>query len=164
MVDACIRHESKAQRALYDMLAPMCMGVCLRYAGTVVVAEDLLQEGFVKVFEKIATLRDPEKIRPWAYQIMVNVSVQYLRKKEMVVVAEGVEDVPVSVDFSPFAMEDIVLAIGQLPPTQRMVFNLCEVEGYNHDEVAQMMRCSNVSVRVNLCRAKKHLKELLNNR
>lgn len=166
IVEGCCRHDRRAQRALYDTFAPMAMGVCMRYATDRDVAQDLLQDGMVQVFEKIGQLRDPQGLGAWIYRLMVNTCLQYLRKRKEEVVGLpenplSAEEFSLSVFDDPFAMEEVVLALQQLPPSQRMAFNLVEVDGYTISEVAQRVGCSEANVRALLSRAKGRLREIL---
>lgn len=161
MVDGCRRHDTKAQRALYDELAPMAMGVCNRYSVDRDEAKDILQDGFVKVFERIATLRDPQKLRSWTYNIMVNTCIQHYRRARHTILRE-LEDAPVEEDVElPYTMDDIVEAMSALTPAQRMAFNLCCVEERPFNEAASEMKCSEVNVRVLLFKARNRMRQYL---
>lgn len=150
-------------RALYDALAPRAMGVCMRYCESREEAEDVMQDGFVKVFERIGQVADAEKVEGWAMRVMVNECLMHYRKRRVRMKAEqGYATVQERVDLDPYGAEEIVEALQQLPTLQRVAFNLCEVEGYSSDEAAQLMHCKAGAVRVNLYRARQRLKEKLN--
>ena len=161
MVDGCRRRNAKAQRALYDELAPMAAGVCRRYSADREEAKDMLQDGFVKVYERIGSLRDPQKLRSWVYNIMVNTCIQHYRKARHTVLMEMDAEAAGTETELPYSMEDIVMALGNLSPVQRMAFNLCCAEECGYEEAAEQMGCSEVAVRVALSRAKKQMRELL---
>lgn len=161
MVDGCRRRNARAQRALYDELAPMAAGVCRRYSADRDEAKDMLQDGFVKVYERIGSLRDPQKLRSWVYNIMVNTCIQHYRKARHMVLMEMDDESAESETELPYSMEDIVRALGNLTPVQRMAFNLCCAEELSYEEVAKQMACSEGAVRVALCKAKKRMRELL---
>ncbi len=161
IVDGCKRRNARAQRALYDATSSKAMGICMRYAHNRADAEDMLQEGYIRVFEKIRTLKDPESLQAWVARIMVNVCIQTLRKSHQFMLTDEDEALGVSVNYDPYAIDDIIAAIQQLQPQQRVVFNMCEVEGYSYEETAQKLRCSQVNVRALLCRAKQMLREQL---
>lgn len=164
MVEGCRRRNAKAQRALYDELAPMAMGVCYRYTVDRDEAHDMLQDGFVKVFERIGTLRDPQKLRSWTYNIMVNTCIQHYRRSRHTVLQEMDELVDEVASEMPYTMEEIVEAMGTISPTQRMAFNLCCVEELSMAEAAQKMNCNEVAVRVALCKARKKMRNFLENK
>lgn len=161
LLEGCRRRDRRAQRALYDAYAPMAMGVCMRFATDRDAAQDLLQDGFVRVFEQIGRVRDAERLGGWIHRVMVNECLQhYRRRRPLVLGDEGVLD-SVQLPLDPFGTEEIVRALQQLAPAQRTAFNLVEVEGYSLEETAGAMRCTEVNVRALLSRAKARLRELL---
>lgn len=161
MVEGCRRRDAKAQRALYDEMAPMAMGVCMRYAKDREEARDLVQDGFVKVFEKVGKLKDSATLRTWVYKTMVHTCIDHCRLRKEVVPLGDIDVKAVETD--PYTMEEIVLAVQRLPKMQRTVFNLCDVEGMELDEAAKELKCNYLAVRVTLSRARSRLKELLRN-
>ena len=161
MVDGCRRRNAKAQRALYDELAPMAAGVCRRYSTDRDEAKDMLQDGFVKVYERIGSLRDPQKLRSWVYNIMVNTCIQHYRRARHTVLMEMDTETAETDKELPYSMEDIVRALGSLAPVQRMAFNLCCAEDMTYEEAAREMGCSEGAVRVALSKARKGLREEL---
>ena len=161
MVDGCRRHDAKAQRALYDELAPMAMGVCMRYCTDRDEAQDLLQDGMVRVFEKIGSLKEPQKLRSWVYSIMVNCCVQHLRQARHERVSDELDTVADEADLTPFTMRDIVEALHQIDNRQRLVFNLCAIEGRSSDDVASEMGISAGNVRIMLYRARATMRAYL---
>lgn len=161
IVEGCRRHDPKAQRALYDAVVQMSMGICMRYADGRDEAQDMLQDGFVKVFERIGTLKDSEGVIAWVRNIMVNTCIDHHRRRRHWLPIDEENEPPSDYSFDPFAVEDIVKGLQQLTPMLRTVFNMCEVEGYTLDETAQKLKSSNVAVRVALSRAKKQLRNYL---
>ena len=139
----------------------MAMGVCMRYSHNREQAQDLMQDGFIKVFEKLGTLKNPEKIGAWIYQIMVNVCVDYCKTLRPVQLLDDTVVEAVSQPLDPFSMSEIVEAMQHLPSHQRIIFNLVEVEGYRCEEVAQRLGLSASGVRAALSRAKASLRETL---
>lgn len=164
IVEGCRRRNANAQRALYDELAPMAMGVCYRYTADRDEARDLLQDGFVKVYERIGALRDPQKLRSWTYNIMVNTCIQYYRRSRHTVLQEMDDYVDNDDDELPYTMEDIVKALSVISPAQRMAFNLLCVEELPIAEAAGKMNCSESAVRVALCKARKKMRLYLENK
>lgn len=164
LVKRCRKHDERAMRALYEEMAPMAMGVCMRYSHSREEAQDLMQDGFLKVFEKLGTLKNPERVGAWIYQIMVNVCIDdYARRKELRYLDDTAVE-PVTLPLDPFTMGEIVAAVQQLPPHQRTAFNLVEVEGYSCEEAAQRLKLTASGVRASLSRAKAALREKLGNR
>ena len=161
IVEGCRRGDPRSQRALYDALAPMALGVCMRYTRDRYTAQDLMQDGFIKVFENISRLRKPESLGAWVYQVMVNRCINHCKQQRPVASLDDNVPPPVSLPLDPFADQEIVLALQQLPPQQRLVFNLIEVEDRPYDEVAATLRCSEVNLRALLSRAKARLRNIL---
>ncbi|MBR1851121.1 MAG: RNA polymerase sigma factor [Bacteroidales bacterium] len=164
IVKLCRLHNPKGQRALYSLFAAEMLGVCRRYAPDRATAEDLLQEGFIRVFAKLHNLREPQAAESWIYRIMVSTCVNYLNRQYRRY--ESVDDLPdtdsePAFDADPFAAEELIKAIGTLTPGQRLVFNLREVEGYSFAEIAAMLAAPEGTVRSLLSRAKHSLRQQL---
>lgn len=163
IIDGCRHRNARAQRALYDEVAPMAMGICMRYTRGRDDAQDMLQEGMVKVFERIGRLNDPARLKSWVARIMVRTCIDHLKQRRWMTLPDG--DIPEEPSFTidPFEAETVVAALQTLPPQQRAVFNMCEVDGYQQSEVAEQLGCSQNNVRVLLCRAKDSLRKQLSN-
>jgi len=161
IVEGCRRRDPKFQRALYDATCRMALGVCRRYSRDRDEAQDQMQDAYIKVYEKIGSLREPDKLMSWVYNIMVNTCLDRHRNEHEVLPIDQTQLQAVTLDLDPYAVEEIIAALQKLPPLQRKVFNLCEVEGYSLDEVAARLDSNNLAVRVNLCRAKERLRKLL---
>jgi RNA polymerase sigma-70 factor (ECF subfamily) len=138
-------------------------GVCLRYAKDATEAEDNLQEGFIKVFANLKSFRQDGSFEGWVRRIMINVSLEKLRKQHLLY---PVEDVAVydTVNFSDdviarIAAEDLLKLIQQLPPRYRLVFNLYVIDGMSHQEIAKQMSITEGTSKSNLARAREILKK-----
>ncbi|MCR4659300.1 MAG: sigma-70 family RNA polymerase sigma factor [Bacteroidales bacterium] len=164
LIAKCRKHNPKAQRELYNMFAAKMLGVCLRYAPDRSTAQDMLQEGYIKVFTKLHDLRNPNVIESWIYHIIVSTCINYLNRQlkyyEAVDEMTGSDQEPL-IDEDPYAAEELMAAVAALPVGQRLAFNLREVEGFGYDEIAAAMRCPESTVRSLLCRAKINLRETL---
>ena len=136
--------KAKAQAELYRYLAPKMYGVCLRYSKDETEAEDNLQEGFLKIFEKIGSFRHEGSFEGWVRRIMVNASLERYRKNHLMHPVEdmGVYDGPELSDqiISQLSAQDLMKIIQELPPRYRMVFNLYVFDGLNHKEIAEEMK------------------------
>lgn len=148
---------------LYHQFAPKMFGVCLRYAKDASEAEDNLQDGFIKVFANLKNFRHDGSLEGWIRRIMINVSLEKLRKQHLLY---PVEDVAIydTVNFSDdviakIAAEDLMKLIQQLPPRYRMVFNLYVIEGFSHQEIAEEMAITQGTSKSNLARAREILKK-----
>lgn len=138
-------------------------GVCLRYSKDETEAEDNLQEGFLKVFEKIDSFRHEGSFEGWVRRIMVNVALEKYRKNYLM---HPVEDMTIydgpelnNQIISEMSAKDLMKIIHELPPRYRMVFNLYVFEGLNHKEIAEEMNISVGTSKSNLARARVILKD-----
>ena len=140
------------------------LGVCLRYATDRMEAEDMLQNGFIKVFNKIADYRGEGSFEGWIRRIMVHSSIEYYRKYHKMVQLVDIEDAAshTSVDAqatSTLAANELMALIQQLAPGYRIVFNLYAIEGYSHREIAEITGISEGASKSQLSRARSVLKE-----
>ncbi len=154
------------QRDLYANYYDKVKRVCSRFVRSKMIVEDLIQDTFVKVFERIETF-DPQRgsMDSWIYRVAQNTSLMYIRYEA---IRNNLDiddyDVPVNAHIDKqLAHEDLNRLIDTLPDLQRLVFNLHDQEGYDHAEISQLMGVSESSSRANLCRARKKLKVLCAN-
>jgi RNA polymerase sigma factor (sigma-70 family) len=142
------------------------MGVCLRYASNPDDALDILHEGFIKVFKHIGAKYQPgTSLSAWIRRIMVNTAIDYYRK----VIRRRTDDLDTAYDLatdepdaiSKCSEKDIMLAIQQLTPAYRAVFNLYVIEGYSHKEIADELDITESTSRSNLVKARLKLQGLL---
>lgn len=169
LIDECIRQKRKAQFALYERFAPVMLSVCMRYSRNREEAEDLLQEGFLKVFDKIATFRGQGSLEGWIRRIMVNNSLNYLKSRKLIMVEEDpqkmgeslADDHPADIPDDLYSPEVMLRAVQQLPDGYRVVFNLYVFEGYSHREVADSLGISENTSKSQLSRARRYLRNYL---
>lgn len=162
IISDCIAGSRKAQAMLYHQYAPKMFGVCLRYAKDATEAEDNLQDGFIKVFANLTSFRHDGSFEGWMRRIMINVSLEKLRKQHFLY---PVEDVSVydTVNFSDdviakISADDLLKLIQELPPRYRLVFNLYVIEGMSHQEIAEEMSITQGTSKSNLARAREIMK------
>lgn len=163
LIAGCSKGSRKAQELLYKQFAAQMLAVCMRYAVDRPEAEDMLQIGFVKVFDKIADFRNEGSFEGWVRRIMVHSSIGYYRKHhKMMVVDMGDVVTQQSVDPSALAnldVKDLMRLIQNLAPGYRMVFNLYAIEGYSHKEIGDIMGITEGASKSQLSRARSILKE-----
>ena len=164
LVTRCKANERKAQELLYKQFASKMLGVCMRYATDRMEAEDMLQNGFIKVFQKMEDYRGDGSFEGWIRRIMVHSSIEYYRKYHKMVQLVDVEHAEshTSVDAlatSKLAANDLMALIQQLAPGYRIVFNLYAIEGYSHREIAEIAGISEGASKSQLSRARAVLKE-----
>ncbi len=166
LVLGCQRNDPRAQAAFYNLYKGRLLGVCRRYARTVMEAEDIFQEAFIKIFNKINDLQKPESVEYWVKSLVVRTAIDHYRqnnKDRQFVDYEAIEnqsDADISV-ISQLSHEEIVGAINQLPDGYRMVVNMYLIDGYEHNEIAKILQISEGTSKSQLSRAKVHLRKTL---
>lgn len=166
LIKGCIENDAKAQRELYHKFCGAMMGICVRYAPTVHEAEDLLQDGFIKVFQKIHTFQGKGYLAGWIKRIMVNTCLTYYRdNKNLRMYAELDEDVlkeEASFDvLAQLSADELVQKIQRLPDGFRVVFNMYAIEGFSHQEIADELGISIGTSKSQLSRARAYLKKII---
>lgn len=166
IVRACQENQPGAQRELYDMFKSKMLGICLRYAGNYDDAEDILQEGFLKVYEKIYQFGFKGAFEGWIRRIMVNTALEKYRLHYRQVslnesIAEIVDEQENEIA-GDIDIHELVKIIQELSPRYRIVFNLYALEGYSHKEISDMLQISEGTSKSNLSRARTILQEKVN--
>ncbi len=139
------------------------MTVCLRYANDQMEAEDMLQEGFVRIFNNIHQFKFEGSFEGWMRRIVVNVALKHLQKKRIQFseIKENSQDTPslnASV-FSHLGEEFLLKLISELPTGYRIVFNMNAIEGYSHEEIAEQLNIQSSTSRSQLVKARKLLQQ-----
>ncbi len=165
LLAGCMAGDRKAQRELYNRFAAKMYGVCLRYATNAEEAEDILQEGFIKVFKKIGSFRSEGSFEGWVRRIFVNTAIEQYRKKIYLQPITEYEENTVEGKYlsvlDELAERDIINLVQQLSPGYRTVFNMYVVEGYTHKQIAEQLGISEGTSKSQLSRAKQILQELV---
>lgn len=163
LLEGCKKGDRKAQENLYKMLAGRMMGICMRYSKDRLEAEDILQMGFVKVFQKISEFRGEGSFEGWIKRIMVNTAIESYRKniRNLAIVdIDEVYDVPQSTfDMSGLELKDLLKLVQELSNGYRLVFNMYVIEGFSHKEIANQLGISEGASKSQLSRARAILKE-----
>ena len=163
LLEGCQKGERKAQEYLYKTLASKMMGVCMRYAKDTYEAEDVLQMGFVKVFQKVQEFRGDGSFEGWIRRIMVNTAIESYRKNlrslNVVDIDEVYDQPQTTFDMSGLEIKDLMKLVQQLSNGYRLVFNMYVIEGFSHREIAQHLGISEGASKSQLSRARAILKE-----
>jgi len=164
LIEGCKQHNPKAQKALYDTYARKMMSVCLRYGSNRETAEDLLQEGFIKVFSAIGSFEGSGSFEGWMRRIFVNTALEYLRKNDILKESVEIDNTEVlqEVDYSAIeriSADELMELIAELPPGFRTVFNMFAIEGYSHREIAETLNINESTSRSQYTRAKRLLQK-----
>jgi len=164
LIKKCKAGERKAQELLYKTFSSKMLGVCFRYATDKMEAEDMLQNGFIRVFQKIGDYRGDGSFEGWIRRIMVHTSIEYYRKHHKMMQLVDIEESDFEHSANPevlssLAAKDLLLLIQTLPPGYRIVFNLYAIEGYTHREIAEMVGITEGASKSQLSRARSVLKQ-----
>lgn len=147
IIKDCLRNNPQAQQQLYKHYAPIMMGVCYRYTKSVQDAEEVLQEGFIKVFTHLNTYQQSGEFGAWVRRIMVNTALNYLKRNKKYRQEMSFAEMPlhpVSDDQPQLQLQakDLANLIRQLPTGYQTIFNLYAIEGYTHAEIGQLLGIS----------------------
>jgi RNA polymerase sigma factor (sigma-70 family) len=158
LIKKCIKGNAKAQKELYDNYSPKMFGICLRYARDYQNAEDLLQEGFIKVFRYLKDFRGTGSFEGWMRRIFVNVSIEQYRKASYLYpVGDYIEYETRAVyntALDELSVQDIMGFVNELADGYKVVFNLYAIEGYTHKEIGEMLNISEGTSKSQLARAR----------
>ena len=166
LVKGCIENKSIAQKALYERFSRKMYGVCLRYTDDRDEAQDILQNGFIKVFENIETFKATGSLEGWVRRIMVNTALNHYRQDKasrlkvdldsVDYMLEGTDGVEGHLD-----AKELLKVIQTLPAGFRAVFNMFAIEGYSHKEIAEQLNISEGTSKSQYSRARAYLQKLL---
>jgi RNA polymerase sigma-70 factor (ECF subfamily) len=151
---------------LYERYSRLMLGICLRYVGDRETARDLLQDGFIKVFESLSGYAGSGSLVGWLRAIFVNVCLEYLRRRDVLRNAVELDDtVELSSDevgvLSDITADELMELVRSLPEGFRVVFNLYAIEGYSHREIAAKLGITESTSRSQYARARRWLQERL---
>ncbi len=165
LIAGCIEGKSWAQRAIYDRFAATMMSVCVRYVTDRDTAQDILQDGFIKLFSKIDTYSGTGAFGGWARRIFVTTALEYLRHNDALKQSANIDDIENYIEnydetaIQKMSTDDIMECISSLADGYRTIFNLYAIEGYNHAEIADMLGISEATSRSQFMRARKILQQ-----
>jgi RNA polymerase sigma-70 factor (ECF subfamily) len=163
IIKDCTKGKSKAQEFLYVEYAPKMLGVCLRYSKDSAEAEDTLQDGFIKIFQHIKSYQFKGSFEGWMRRIMVNTALEKFRKAKKIPLVEETMDATDDDDDnyseSEISIDVLLNMVQELPDRYRMVFSLYVLDGYPHNEIAEVMNITVGTSKSNLARARAILKQ-----
>ncbi len=166
ILKGCLNNEAVAQRQLYNQYSPKMLSVCYRFAHNREDAEDMLQEGFIKVFTQMHTFESRGAFEGWIRRIIVHTCINILKKNKKfnesvdIIHATGVQVREESVP-SVIQAKQVVECIRMLPIGYRTVLNLYAIEGYSHREISDMLDIEESTSRSQYTRAKAMLEDIL---
>jgi RNA polymerase sigma-70 factor (ECF subfamily) len=163
LISACLKHIPQAQRALYDKYVQAMYNTVYRYVYNHQDSQDILQNGFTRVFRHLQSF-DPKKgdLLVWIRKIHIRCALDFIKKEQ--ILFEDIDEIATMTNIYPLVdqhmdAEYILQLIGDLNPRDRVIFNMYHIEGYNHEEIAQLLSINVNSSRVYLARARKILRE-----
>ena len=163
VIRGCQENNPGAQMELYNMFKTKMFGICLRYAGNYDDAQDVLQDGFIKVFEKIHQFGFKGAFEGWIRKVMVNTALERYRIHYRQVPADEhmaeIDQEETKDILSDINATDLVKIIQELSPRYRVVFNMYAVEGYSHKEISDILQISEGTSKSILSRARAILQE-----
>ncbi len=167
LIKGCLQGERRMQEELYKRFSPRMYAVCLRYSGNAEEAEDILQEGFIKIFKKLDSFRGDGSFEGWLRRIFVNTAIEHFRRKRYLMPVTEKEENTIEGKYTSVLDElgakDIMLLVQELSPGYRTVFNMYVVEGYTHKEIADILGISEGTSKSQLSRAKVILQDMVRN-
>ena len=171
LVNRCKRGDRLSQRKIYELFYVKMMSVSYRYAKNEDEAKDILQDGFIKVFEKIDNYSFGGSFEGWIRRIIVNTAIDtYRKRKRELLLNESIykdqsnNEYDIEDDYNPYetlSIKDVVSAMQLLSPAYRTVFNLYVMEGMTHKEIANELEISEGTSKSNLAKAKANVKKVL---
>ena len=170
LIERCLARDPKAQEILYKRFASRMYGVCLRYARNTLEADDLLQEGFIRVFTFLKDYRDQGSLEGWVRRTFVNTALNYYNQRskdhaEVSIDKADADHHPVDENaIDQMSANELLDLIRKLPEGYRMVFNLYVIEGYTHQEIAGMLGITESTSKSQLSRARLSLQHRINQR
>jgi len=167
LVRRCLKNEFTAFKELYNKYSPKMFGICLRYAKDYHSAEDILQDGFDKIYRNLKKFRFEGSFEGWLKRIMVNTAIEKYRKKvslyPIVDIGDTERERVYDNTLNRLQAEEIMNMVNKLSPGYKTVFNLYVVDGYHHKEISQMLGISEGTSKSQLARARYLLQQMIIN-
>ena len=172
LIEGCINGSRKAQEDVFNAMYRRLLGVCARYAKDDDDAKDILQNGFIKVFKSIENYKGDGSFEGWIKRIVINTAIDHYRRKKvkpLVVDSEMTDRVGSNMEdeqedesvYQQIPVNVVLDSVQKLSPAYRTVFNLYVLEGYNHNEIAEMLDISVGTSKSNLSKARLNLRKML---
>lgn len=161
LIHQCKKQDRSAQEQLYRIYAAKLFGLCLKYSDNRQQAEDNLQDGFVTIFEKISQYKNTGSFEGWMKRIVINTALQKHRQQKLYGINNEtqLQEEEVEVETDDLSVDFLLECVQSLPERYRQVFNLYVMDGYSHKEISALLDISEGTSKSNLARARKSLKE-----
>ncbi len=169
LVDKAKQNNRPAQSQLYELYSKAIFNSCYRIVNDSFIAEDIMHDAFIQAFKNILQFNENSTFGAWLKKIAINLSINHLTREKLI--AQKLEDykgLHIEEDEQKeqldFSISEIKEALVQLPTNYRLVFSLYLIEGYDHEEIGEIMNISKSTSRSQLSRAKKQIRTLLEHR
>ena len=166
ILNGCKKMHRESQKLLYEEFYAYALSICLRYADNREEASEILNDGFMKIFNNIKVFDLGRAFKPWLRKIMVNTAINNYHQKQRNIQAAQIDKARDESDtesiISGISYHEIMAMLQKLPPAYRTVFNLHVLEGYKHEEIAAMLNITVGTSKSNLFKAKESLKKIMN--
>jgi RNA polymerase sigma factor (sigma-70 family) len=164
LVTACLKGDPRAQKTFFEKFAPKMFAVCLRYMGDSDDAQDTLQDGFVKVFSKLADFKNEGVLEGWIRRIIVNTCLDAIRKNQKTKFDVSISDVEYQLEYNDtglqsLELEELMNLVQSMPNGYRVVFNMFAIEGYSHKEIGEKLGINENTSKSQYLRARAFLRE-----
>ncbi|MFL5752303.1 MAG: RNA polymerase sigma factor [Bacteroidia bacterium] len=166
LIKGCISEKRECQKLLYQKFAGKMMAVCFRYCKNRQEAEDVLQEGFIKVFRSISKFQGSGSFEGWVRRIMVNTALEELRRRKNQLLTDDIDEIYVQPESDLRTEEkinakELIRLIQELPAGYQLVFNLNVIEGYTHKEIGEMLGINEGTSKSQLAKARAYIQRLM---
>ncbi|MCS6822139.1 MAG: sigma-70 family RNA polymerase sigma factor [Microscillaceae bacterium] len=166
IIEQSIEGNPSAQKKIYQSFYTYSMSICLRYATSKAEAQEIMNDGFLKVFRNLHTYDHSKPFKMWIRRIMINTAIDYFRKRKEDIFSLDVQEVRYvhsheATGLDNISAEEILEMVQNLTPACRIVFNLYVIEGYNHKEIAEKLGISEGTSKSNLAKARQKLQAML---
>lgn len=165
LIAGCKSGKPWAQKEVFELYASAMMSVCVRYVTDRETARDILQDGFIKLYTKIDTYSETGSFAGWVRRIFVTTALEYLRQRDALKQSAPIEEYSNSIEdndvtvLDKISADDLMNCIAKLPDGYRTVFNLYAIEGYSHNEIAEILNITEGTSRSQFMRARKILQK-----
>lgn len=165
LIQGCKRKDRDSQRLLYQHYYAYALSICLRYSTNLAVAKEVVNDGFMKVFDKINQYKNESTFEGWLRKIMIHTSIDQYRKELKFQFHDSVEHSSVMMTqpdiVGHLSHEELISMVQQLSPAYRAVFNLYAIDGYTHEEIAKILKISSGTSKSNLMKARENLRRMI---
>ncbi len=168
LIEGCKRQDRKSQQLVYEKYARVIYGICLRYAYDKEAAQDLLQDGFIKVFLNINSFENKGSFEGWLKRIFINLALENIRKEKTKKIyndedIENISDIDIidesDSNIDSITEDELLKMVQELPQGYRSVFNMYAIEDYSHKEISEMLGIAEGTSRSQYIRARALLQE-----